>query len=289
MSTTATSEFFPFPIAEVFPIADLISAMNVRAAIPAREQIPGSYQMSQTSIASPSMGAPVKPKSGVTDGAGLRQARKYRVLVVDDEKNIRLTIQHSLLAADYEVDTASDGAEGLDKFRSSHYDLVLMDLRMPQMNGIEMLKEIREHDKHTAAIVITAYLTIDTLIEAFSLGVSDYIRKPFSPNDVREMVRRVLNRESLDVANPSTHPAPLLEYARKALAGMDLQHALEFAKKAVEQNSNDPDSQAFLGILEHLSGHEEAAERAIHEALLLDPQHQLSRDYLFWMQAKGKG
>ncbi|HEY3874139.1 MAG TPA: response regulator, partial [Candidatus Kapabacteria bacterium] len=115
--------------------------------------------------------APTRPKTAVANnGLGNRQQHKQRVLVVDDEKNIRMTIQHSLLAADYEVETASDGAEGLDKFRNSTYDLVLMDLRMPQMNGIEMLREIREHDKHTAAIVITAYLTIDTLIEAFSLG-----------------------------------------------------------------------------------------------------------------------
>ena len=227
--------------------------------------------------------------SAAANTMGLRQQHKRRVLVVDDEKNIRMTIQHSLLAADYDVDTASDGAEGLDKFRNGHYDLVLMDLRMPQMNGIEMLREIREHDKHTAAIVITAYLTIDTLIEAFSLGVSDYIRKPFSPNDVREMVKRVLARESLDTHHSEEHAAPLLEYARKSLAEMDLKQALEFAKNSVVENSNNPDSQAFLGILEHLGGNEEAAERAFHEALLLDPQHQLSRDYLFWMQSRGKG
>ena len=151
-------------------------------------------------------------------GAVQHPARKRHILVVDDEKNIRLTVQHSLIAADYDVDTAANGAEGLDRFHEGHYDLILMDLRMPQINGIEMLREIREHDKHTAAIVITAYLTIDTLLEAFSLGVSDYIRKPFSPNDVREMVRRVMARESLDTHGPAAETAPSLEHARKALA-----------------------------------------------------------------------
>jgi len=218
-----------------------------------------------------------------------RQARKRRILVVDDEKNIRLTVQHSLIAADYEVDTAANGAEGLERFHEGHYDLILMDLRMPQMNGIEMLREIREHDKHIAAIVITAYLTIDTLLEAFSLGVSDYIRKPFSPNDVREMVRRVLSRESLDIHGPAAETAPTLEHARKALAEQDLPRALELAKRAVARDSNNPDSQAFLGILQHLNGDVQAAEQSFHEALLLDPQHQLSRDYLFWMQSRGKG
>jgi CheY-like chemotaxis protein len=236
----------------------------------------------------PEATTPASVKSNTTTVNTSRQARKRRILVVDDEKNIRLTIQHSLLAADYEVETAADGNEGLDKFRDGHYDLILMDLRMPQMNGIEMLREIREHDKHTAAVVITAYLTIDTLLEAFSLGVSDYIRKPFSPNDVREMVRRVLARDALDTRDPNAHPASELEYARKALAEQDMTHALEFAKHAVEHDSNNPDSQAFLGILEHLAGDEPAAERAFHEALLLDPQHQLSRDYLFWIQSKGR-
>ena len=152
-------------------------------------------------------------------------ARKRRILVVDDEKNIRLTVQHSLIAADYDVETAANGSEGLDRFHEGHYDLILMDLRMPQINGIEMLREIREHDKHTAAIVITAYLTIDTLLEAFLLGVSDYIRKPFSPNDVREMVRRVLARESLDTHSSAADATPTLELARKALAEQDLPRA----------------------------------------------------------------
>ncbi len=216
-----------------------------------------------------------------------RLSRKRRILVVDDEKNIRLTVQHSLIAADYDVETAANGAEGLDRFRDGHFDLILMDLRMPQINGIEMLREIREHDKHIAAIVITAYLTIDTLLEAFSLGVSDYIRKPFSPNDIREMVRRVLVRETLDTHSAEAEAAPTIELARKALAEQDLPRALEFAKRAVARDSNNPDSQAFLGILEHLAGDQQAAEQSFHEALLLDPQHQLSRDYLFWMQAKG--
>ena len=225
----------------------------------------------------------------MNSGLVQQPTRKRRILVVDDEKNIRLTVQHSLIAADYEVDTASNGAEGLERFHDGHYDLILMDLRMPQMNGIEMLREIREHDKRIAAIVITAYLTIDTLLEAFSLGVSDYIRKPFSPNDIREMVRRVLARESLDTRGPVAETVPTLEHARKALAEQDLPRALELAKRAVVRDSNNPDSMAFLGILEHLNGDVQAAEQSFHEALLLDPQHQLSRDYLFWIQSKSKG
>ena len=231
--------------------------------------------------------APAKSSSAITS-LGVLPGHKRRILVVDDEKNIRLTVQHSLIAADYEVETAANGAEGLDKFRDGHYDLILMDLRMPQINGIEMLREIREHDKHIAAIVITAYLTIDTLLEAFSLGVSDYIRKPFSPNDVREMVRRVLGRETLDIHDAEAEANPSIALARKALAEQDLPRALDFAKRAVARDTNNPDSQAFLGIIEHLSGDYEAAEQSFHEALLLDPQHQLSRDYLFWMQAKGR-
>ncbi len=219
---------------------------------------------------------------------GTRPGHKRRILVVDDEKNIRLTVQHSLIAADYEVETAANGAEGLERFRDDHYDLILMDLRMPQINGIEMLRTIREHDKHTAAIVITAYLTIDTLLEAFSLGVSDYIRKPFSPNDVREMVRRVLSRETLDTHSSESEANPTIGLARKALAEQDLPRALDFAKRAAERDTNNPDSQAFLGIIQHLSGDYAGAEQSFHEALLLDPQHQLSRDYLFWMQAKSR-
>jgi DNA-binding response OmpR family regulator len=226
--------------------------------------------------------------TSVTENPVLSQPSKRHILVVDDEKNIRLTVQHSLVAADYEVDTASNGLEGLQKFREGHYDLILMDLRMPQINGIEMLREIRERDQETAAVVITAYLTIDTLLEAFSLGVSDYIRKPFSPNDVRETVRRVLSRERLDLQHPPTEAAGSLELARKALAKHDIEQAMTLARQAIEVNSNNPDAHAFLGILQHLSGDAHAAEQSFREALLLDPQHQLSRDYLFWTQSRGR-
>jgi CheY-like chemotaxis protein len=184
-------------------VGPLLSAMAISESV-----IQSTGTATQPTITNPSNGS---PSNGLL--------RKPRILVVDDEKNIRLTVQHSLMVANYEVESASDGAEGLKKFRAGQYDLVLMDLRMPQMNGIEMLREIREKDKHTAAIVITAYLTIDTRLEAFSLGVSDYIRKPFSPNDVREMVRRVLARVQLDthttdIAAASNDSATNLELAK---------------------------------------------------------------------------
>jgi len=212
---------------------------------------------------------------------------KKRILVVDDEKNIRLTVQHSLIAADYEVETAANGLEGLQKFRSGHFDLILMDLRMPQINGIEMLREIRETDKHAAAIVITAYLTIETLLEAFSLGVSDYIRKPFSPNDVRETVKRVIAREEL-ADQGSTDSNSYLELGRRSLSERKIDEAITHAREAIAANSHNPDAHAFLGILLHLNGDPATAEQEFREALLLDPQHQLSRDYLFWMQSRSR-
>ena len=212
---------------------------------------------------------------------------KKKILVVDDEKNIRLTVQHSLLSADFAVDTASDGQEGLDRFRTEHYDLILMDLRMPNINGMEMLKQIREIDKSTAAVVITAYLTIETLLEAFRLGVSDFIRKPFSPSEVRETVRRVLGRPSITA--PATFDAQTsLELARRALSAGDLREAIADTKSAIAMHADDADSHALLGILEHLRGNPEAAEKAFQEALLIEPQHQLSRDYLIWAQSKAR-
>ena len=251
------------------------------------EPVTAGPMMSESATATPTMDAPATMDTPATMVA--TPSHKRSILVVDDEKNIRLTVQHSLIAADYEVVTAANGLEGLQKFRAGHFDLILMDLRMPQINGIEMLREIRERDQHTAAIVITAYLTIDTLLEAFSLGVSDYIRKPFSPNDVRETVRRVLARESLDTQHPTPEATSNLELARKALAEHDIPRAMDLAKQAINQNSNNPDAHAFLGILEHLNGDPQAAEQSFREALLLDPQHQLSRDYLFWTQSRGRG
>ena len=117
------------------------------------------------------------------------------VLIVDDEKNILLTLSQSLEALQLETDTATNGEEALAKLKEKEFGLILLDLRMPGMDGMEVLRQVREIRPDIRIIMITAYGTIELAVEAMKLGAVDFIQKPFFPEEIRELVTRVMDRQ----------------------------------------------------------------------------------------------
>lgn len=122
---------------------------------------------------------------------------KRRILVVDDEPGIREGCRRVLTAEGHEVDVAEDGRPGLDMYRSDGYDLVLVDLHMPGMSGMELLNALRERDREAVAVVITAYASLDTAVEATKRGAYDYLAKPFTPDELAAVVSRALEHRRL--------------------------------------------------------------------------------------------
>jgi len=115
-----------------------------------------------------------------------------RILVIDDEEHIRETMQFALEAVGYPVDTAADGAEGLEKFGSGEaWDLVLLDQRMPGMDGLEVLRHMRERDPSARIAMVTAYGTLELAIDAMRAGAVDFLRKPFTPEVLRGAVKAI--------------------------------------------------------------------------------------------------
>ncbi|MBE9580705.1 MAG: sigma-54-dependent Fis family transcriptional regulator, partial [Proteobacteria bacterium] len=104
------------------------------------------------------------------------------VLVIDDESNLRHMLTAVLEKAGYAVVGAANGMDALPLLESRGFDVVLCDLRMPKMDGIGFLKEIGKRRINTTTIVMSAYGTIDTAVEAMKLGAADYISKPFKPD-----------------------------------------------------------------------------------------------------------
>src|SRR5512136_524743 len=107
------------------------------------------------------------------------------VLIVDDEKNILLTLSQSLEVLQLETDTAINGEEALTKLKEKDFGLILLDLRMPGIDGMEVLRQVREIRPDIRIIMISAYGTIEVAVEAMKLGAVDFIQKPFSPEEVR--------------------------------------------------------------------------------------------------------
>ena len=119
-----------------------------------------------------------------------------RILIVDDEAIVRTSCRRVLEPVGYEVTDAADAAEGLRLLEERAFDLVLTDLKMPGMDGIEFLEQVKTRWPGIQVIVVTGYQTIDTAVRAIKLGAFDYVNKPFSPEQLRAVAARALAEKS---------------------------------------------------------------------------------------------
>ena len=120
-----------------------------------------------------------------------------RVLIIDDEENIRYMLQLILEDEGYEVELANDGAEGIEKIRSNHFDFVISDIKMPKMSGLEVLTSVIESSPNIPVIIISAFGTVDTAIEAMKQGAYDYVMKPFKQDEILLTLKKAEERERL--------------------------------------------------------------------------------------------
>ncbi len=114
------------------------------------------------------------------------------ILIVDDEQHMRWIIEKTLAKEGYKTDSAATGAEGLAKLQSTGPDLVLLDLKLPDMNGIEVLRSMKQEQPRVPVIMITAHGTVESAIEAMKIGASDYISKPFDIEELKIIIHRCL-------------------------------------------------------------------------------------------------
>jgi DNA-binding response OmpR family regulator len=126
-----------------------------------------------------------------------------RVLIVDDEDHIRQMVRLTLETAGYEVAEAADGLQGLAAFGDgSSWDAVLLDQRMPGMDGLETLHRIRERSSEARVIMVTAYASIELAVDAMKIGATDFVRKPMTPEILRNAIVAA-------IAKPVAAPAPM--------------------------------------------------------------------------------
>ncbi|HEY8398852.1 MAG TPA: response regulator, partial [Flavihumibacter sp.] len=120
-----------------------------------------------------------------------------QILIIDDERAIRKTLGEILSYEGYKVDEASDGEEGLKKFKEKTYDVVLCDIKMPKLDGIEFLDKAREANPDVPIIMISGHGTIETAVEAVKKGAFDYISKPPDLNRLLITLRNAMDKTSL--------------------------------------------------------------------------------------------
>ncbi|MEI8030339.1 MAG: sigma-54 dependent transcriptional regulator [Comamonadaceae bacterium] len=120
-----------------------------------------------------------------------------RILIVDDEEIVIRSCLRILGDSSFAVDTAQDGFEALRKIEEAEYDILLLDIMMPKMNGLEVLQDVKERHPDTDVIMMTGLSEIQTAVKAMKLGAFDYLSKPFDPDELRHVVDRALERRHL--------------------------------------------------------------------------------------------
>lgn len=126
---------------------------------------------------------------------------KNKILVVDDEKIVRDSLTHWFQESGYETDAAESAEMALTMLKEKNYDLVLLDMKMPGMSGLELLPKIKEKDPTTYVILITAYASVPTAIQALKEGAFDYITKPVDPDELDHLVKKAIEERSLKLEN----------------------------------------------------------------------------------------
>jgi DNA-binding NtrC family response regulator len=147
-----------------------------------------------------------------------------QVLVVDDEPQMLIAVSETLKRKGYAITTAASGLDAVTKLKERFYHLVISDVRMPNMDGIELLRKVKSMSPQTTVILLTAFGTVQNAVEAMKLGAFDYLLKPFTAEDLERLVKRALSegdhasRKPLNIVTQDEKMLQILELARQAAA-----------------------------------------------------------------------
>lgn len=196
-----------------------------------------------------------------------------KILVIDDTKNIRMLVGKALSSEGYEVDTAESGMEGIECFKMQSYNLILLDIRMPSMSGTEVLRVIKDMDEAVPVIIITAFPTVKNAVECIKLGAVDYLRKPFTAEKIKQVVKLILDRKKITSLSATSHES-CIEYAKKCINERNFDEGMEYLKKAIALNIENSEPFNILGEVFELKGDILNARKYYSIALQLEPGNE---------------
>jgi DNA-binding NtrC family response regulator len=202
---------------------------------------------------------------------------QVRILVVDDERNIRNNLGMVLESQGYKVDTASNGEEALALVKGGLYDIAFVDLQMPKMDGLALLRSLRGLRPKMPVIMLTAYGTVSRAVEAMKLGAMDFFEKPFDPRAIELLCQEILERQKIGASGTVDELLHLAELARERKAFVEARVHL---KIAMMRDLTRPEPCYQLGELSENSGNLREALHYYYMALEAQPKFEPAREAL---------
>jgi len=188
------------------------------------------------------------------------------VLIIDDTKNIRLLLTKCLEIEGYTVDSAADGKEGLEKILAGQYDLIFLDIKLPEISGTEVLRRIRTAGIKTPVIVITAYPTVKNAVDCTKLGAQAYLQKPFTAERLLTVLRDFWQKEA-----DSVHEFEETELmVKEALAQGDPDRAVDVIGQRIKGHMADSQMYRLLSIAYERKGDGELAAKFLEISRILE-------------------
>jgi FixJ family two-component response regulator len=203
------------------------------------------------------------------------------ILVVDDEPNVRLNYRVTLELESFTVAEANCGAKALEQLGASHFELVILDMRMPEMDGLDLLAEMRQRGINTPVVIITAYGDIPHAVRAMKLGAIDFLKKPVTPAQLRQIAGEVIERhDSLPEvdADPKLSAEELhglyLQHAKRLLNLRHFEQARVNLAKAMALDPLSPEAFNLAGVLFEMLEDYDRAKRHYGQAIKLDKHYE---------------
>jgi DNA-binding NtrC family response regulator len=212
-------------------------------------------------------------------------SRAKRVLIVEDEPNVRLVFRTALESTGLELATAEDGEAALRVLKKAPADMVLLDLQMPNLDGMGLLRRLRAQGDDVPVVIVTAHGDVPHAVEAMKLGALDFLAKPLTPEALRSTVDEVLARHARPrPAEPGAPAAPataagLLSQAKQDLNRRQFDHAETLLSEAAHGHRS-AEAHYLLGVIHEMRGKPDAAYASYRAALAADPSYEPARLHL---------
>jgi DNA-binding response OmpR family regulator len=197
-----------------------------------------------------------------------------RLLIVDDETNVRLNFRMTLETEGYEIFEASSGERAVQLLAKHSFALAILDVRMPGMDGLELLTRMRESGIRVPAMIVTAYCDVPHAVKAMKLGAIDFLQKPLRPEEFRNIVAEIINRHARQ-GDPTVESFSAHLVAAKRCLNL---HAFAKARlhlaKALELNAKSVEAFNLAGVLAELLGDYDKAKKYYERAIKLDKNYE---------------